>query len=76
MDASVQYLPQELTVEDIYRGEIVAPDLLKTFITYLTVGPDIKRNNLTTKQCRINSICQDIVYAASSGREKPAKHLQ
>ena len=45
MDADVKYLPEELTVEDIYNGEIEVPDLLTTFITYLIVGPDITRNN-------------------------------
>ena len=42
-DADVACFSKELTVEDIYKGEADIPDLLKTFITYLISGPDIKR---------------------------------
>ena len=75
-DADVVFLSKELTVEDIYKGETDIPDLLKTFITYLISGPDINRNNTTSKTCRIESICQDIIYVATAWRKKPGKHLQ
>ena len=48
-DADVACLSKELTVEDIYKRETDIPDLLKTFISYLISGPDIKRNNTTSK---------------------------
>ena len=41
-DADVACFSKELTVEDIYKGETDIPDLMKTFITYLISGPDIK----------------------------------
>ena len=47
--ADVVCLSKELTVEDIYKGETDIPDLLRTFITYLISGPDIKCNNTTSK---------------------------
>ena len=75
-DTAIACLSKELTVEDSYKGETDIPDLLKTFITYLISGPDIKRNNTTSKTCRIESICQDIICAATAGRKKPGKHLQ
>ena len=75
-DAGVACLSKELTVEDIYKGETDNPDLLKTFITYLISGPAIKRINTTSKTCRIESIYQDIIYAATAGRKKPQKHRQ
>ena len=75
-DADVACLSQELTVEEIFKGETDIPDLLKTFITHLISGPDIKRNNTTSKTCRIESICQDVIYAAIAGQKKPEKHLQ
>ena len=60
----------------IYKGETDIPDWLKIFIIYLISGSDIKRNNTTSKSCRIETICQDIIYAASAGRKKSGKHLQ
>ena len=72
-DADLACLSKELTVEDIYKGESDIPDLLKTFITYLISGPDIKRNKTTSKTCIIESICQDIIYAATAEAEKTWK---
>ena len=72
-DADLACLSKELTVEDIYKGESDIPDLLKTFITYLISGPDIKRNNTASKACIIESICQDIIYAATAEAEKAWK---
>ena len=74
-DADVACLSKELTVEGIYKGETDIPDLLKTF-TYLISGPDIKLNTTTSKTCRIESICQDIIYATTAGHKKPGKHQQ
>ena len=39
-------------------------------------GPDIKRNNTTSKTCRIESICQYIIYAAITERKERGKYLQ
>ena len=75
-DADVVFLSKELTTEGIYKGKTDISDLLKTFITYLISAPDIKRNNTASKTCRIESICQGIIYAATAGRKKPGKHLQ
>ena len=69
-DADVACLSKELTVEDIYKRETDISDLMKTFITYLISGPDIKRNNTNSKTCRIESICQDIIYAVTAWWKK------
>ena len=39
-------------------------------------SPDIMFNNTISKTCRIEPICQDIIYAATAGQKKPRKHLQ
>ena len=46
------------------------------FFYYLVEGPYIGRELTTPKTLRIKSISVDLVFAATSGRRRPAEHLQ
>lgn len=59
-----------LTVGDITKGKIVATDLLRTFITYLIVGPDVKCRNSMSKNRKIDSIYQNFVFATRTGKKE------
>ena len=66
-----------LTVEDITKGEIVVPDLLTTFTTYLITGQDVKCGNSTSKNRWIDSIYQIFLFAASAEKKRnQKKHLK
>ena len=68
-------LPQSLTLEDIIKGEIDSPDLLYEFLSHVTFGYDRGNRESSIKKRRVNSIAQDIIYAATGGAVKPAKQL-
>ena len=68
-------LPENLTLEDMYKGEIDVPELVLDFFTYLIGGPDSRCCSQPSKQRRINSINQDAIFAATSGQKNPGKHL-
>ena len=46
------------------------------FFRYLAGGPYVGRELTAAKSYRITSISEDVVFAATSGRRRPAKHLQ
>ena len=52
------------------------PDIVLQFFKYLIGGPYPRWGNSPSKTRRISSISQDVIYATTSGRHKPAKHLQ
>lgn len=68
-------LPEKLTVEDIKKGTVVIPDVVTAFFTTLINGPGSKKSLSTVKKNRIEALSSDVVYAATNGRLKPAKHL-
>jgi hypothetical protein len=76
MEMEYDPLPEELKLNDIKKGEISIPDLLLKFFTYLIGGPDSRRSHAESKKIRINSLSQDTIFAATSGKRKPAKHLK
>ena len=75
MEAEIHPLPDNLTIEDIGKGEIDVPDIVQEFLQNVISGPDYRRKT-EAKQRRINSIGQDLIFAATAGRKKPRKHLQ
>ena len=68
-------LSDDLTVDSVCQGTTEIPDKLKTFFQYLIGGPVSRRWSSDQKQQRIKSICQDVIFSASSGRKVPSKHL-
>ena len=69
-------LPNTVSLEDIRKGEVdTAEDLLK-FCRYLVGGPYVGRELRAARNYRIKSIFEDVVFAATSGKQRPAKHLQ
>ncbi|XP_044590474.1 uncharacterized protein LOC123269040 [Cotesia glomerata] len=68
-------LPQNLTAEDVIRGECEIPPVLFDFIQNLITGPDIANADSNETTVKITSICSDIIYAVSKGRCKPNKNL-
>ncbi|XP_057304270.1 uncharacterized protein LOC130641476 [Hydractinia symbiolongicarpus] len=69
-------IPDEVTFADIKKGEVEAPNELIEFFSYLIGGPDQRIVKSNQKQRRIKSIADDVIFAATSGKKKPAKHLQ
>ena len=52
------------------------PPKLSQFFQYSICGPDLRRWKSDAKQCHIQSISQDVIFAASSGLKLPSKHLK
>ena len=67
-------LSENLKIEDIAKGKILIPDPLLQFFTHLICGSD-KRRGVTKSKQRVETICQDIIFAISSGVKKPAKNI-
>ena len=76
LTAPVTPLPENLTLDDILNGEIKTPNSVALFLHHLIGGLDSRWGNTETKKRRIDSIGQDLVYATTSGRYKPSKHLR
>ena len=60
-------LPENLKIKDIFAGECKVPEILQQFLKYVICGPDPRRNNSIIKNRRIESICQDVIFATTSG---------
>ena len=75
MEADVNTLPDNVTIEDINKVEVDVPEVVKEFLQNVISGPDYRRKT-ETKRSRIDSIGQDLIFAATAGRKKPKKHLQ
>ena len=75
MEAEVRPLPKDLTADDICKGEVDVPEIITTFLTDLICGPDYRRKK-HMKTYRINSLSEDLIFAATSAKKKPKKHLQ
>ena len=63
-------------MQDILNGEIEAASILTDFFWHFVAGPDVRRGNTECKRRRIQSICDDVVYAVTPGHPKPAKQLK
>ena len=76
MQADCTPLPSTVSLEDICKDEVNTPEDLVKFFRYLVGGPYVGRELTAAKNYRITSISEDVVSAATSGRRRPAKHLQ
>ena len=59
-------LPDNLTIEDIGKGEIDVPDIVQEFLQNVIPGPSYRRSKAE----------KNLIFAATTGRKKPRKHLQ
>ena len=71
-----KFLLENLTIDSVLHGATNVSPKLNQFFQYWICGPDSRRWKSGTKQCRIQSINQDVIFAASSGRKLPSKHLK
>ena len=69
-------LTEDITLNDILEGEVKVPDIVLTFFRYLICGPDSRSWEQDSKRRRIDAISQDAVFASTSGRKIPRKHIQ
>ena len=76
LQAGYTPLPNNVSLEDIRKGEVNTPEDLVKFFRYLVGGPYVGRKLAVAKNYRIKSISKDVVLASTSGRRRPAKHLQ
>ena len=67
-------LTENVTVRNLCNGEVKAPQLLSNFFQYLIGGPDPRSWHLPQKSRRIESLIEDSIFCATSGRVKPKKH--
>ena len=70
------HLPENITIEDIKKGEATVPQSVKEFFQYLISGPDTRVWESSSKKRRVDSITQDVLSSSTSGRKKPRKHLE
>ena len=57
-------------------GQQMYLQTLSQFFQYLICGPGSRRWKSDAKQRLIQSISQYVIFAASSGRKLPSKHLK
>ena len=76
MQADYTPLPSTASLENIGKGEVNTPEDLVKFFRYLVGGPYVGRKLTAAKSYKTTSISEDVVFAATSGRRRPAKHLQ
>ena len=60
-------LLENLKIEDVQKGEVDIPELLKLFFQNLIGGPDSRRWASNLKQIKTKSIGEGVVFAATSG---------
>ena len=76
LTAETKTLPDNLTIKDIFKGEVEVPLLVNTFFSYLIAGPDRRNWSNPRKSRRIKSISQDAIFSSTNGTKKPHKHLK
>ena len=76
LQADYTPLPSTVSLENIGKGEVNTPEDLVKFFRYLVEGPYVGRELTAAKSYRTTSISEDVLFAATSGRRRPAKHLQ
>ena len=68
-------LPKDSKLSDIEKEEVEIPALISIFFQNLTAWPDSRRWKGSRKTIRTRSLCQDVIFSATSGQTKPRKHL-
>ena len=68
-------IPENLTIDSVLHGTTNVPPKLIQFFQYLICGPDSRRSKSDTKQCRIQLISQNVIFAASPGHKLLSEYL-
>ena len=68
-------LPKDLKLSDTEKEEVEIPELISIFCHNLIAGPDSRRWKGGRKAIRTQSLCEDVIFIATSGQTKPKKHL-
>ena len=68
-------IPENLTIDSVLHGTTNVPPKLTQFFQYLICGPDSRRSKSDTKQCRIQLISQNVIFAASPGHKLLSEYL-
>ena len=61
--AEEEKLPENPKLKDIFNGGIKTPN---SVLTHLVCAPDVRRGKSEIKQKKVDSISQDIIYAATA----------
>ena len=76
-EAEVTDLPEEISIEDLEKGEVQVPAHLNEFLKYLLAGERRKSWECTNTQQKIKSISQDLVSAVKKSKHKlTSKHIK
>ena len=70
--AEEEKVPEKPKLKDIFNGWVKTPDVLTQFFC----SPDVRRRKSEINQRRVDSIGQDVIYAATTGLKVPKKHIQ
>ena len=76
MQADYTSLPNTVSLEGIRKGEVNTPEDLVKFFRYFVGGFYVGHELTAAKGYIIKSISDDVVFAATSGRRRPAKAWQ
>lgn len=68
-------IPKDFTADDIIRGECEIPEILIHFIQNLIEVQNVSEEDNNQLVIKISSICIDIIYTVTRGRDKPAQSL-
>ena len=69
-------LPENLTIDSVLHAATNVPPKLSQIFQYFICSPDSRWWKSDAKQHHIQSISQDVIFAASSGHKLPSKHLK
>ena len=72
LQANYKTLPNTAIVGGNCKGEVNTPEIWWNSVGGLYIGHELT----AARTYRIKSISEDVVFATTSGRQRPAKHLQ
>lgn len=68
-------LPENISTSDLLKGECSTPQILKDFYATILRGHRFKKNLTNECERKSQSLAEDLIFNASHGRIKPAKHI-
>lgn len=73
--ASVQKLPPSIKVDDLIAGECEVPAKVLKFVKTIICGAMVENETDSNCTTKVNSICEDMLYATRHGTVKTSKHM-